>query len=175
VIIRAANPLDAAAIAAIYAPHVLDGTATFELVPPDTHQMMARMAAGGGLYPWLVAEDGGSVLGYAYAAPFHSREAYRWAVETSVYVAPRAQGRGVGRALYGALLDGLTAQGFTLAVGRLALPNPASVALHEAMGFRAAGVLPGAGYKFGQWIDVGLWQRALAVPADPPAEPQPPR
>jgi L-amino acid N-acyltransferase YncA len=170
--LRPAGPADAGAIAAIYAPQVLSGTATFEQVPPDMPAMLARMAASGGLYPWLVAVADDLLLGYAYAAAFHPREAYRWAVETSVYVAEAAQRRGVGRRLYGALIDTLCAQGFTQAIARISLPGEASVALHEAVGFRPAGVTRAAGYKNGQWIDVGLWQRPLAEPADPPAEPR---
>lgn len=161
--VRAAHPGDAGAIAAIYGAEVTGGTATFETVPPDTGEMLARMAASGGRLPWLVAALDGSVAGYAYAAPFHFRTAYERTVETSVYVAADLQGRGVGRRLYAALIDALVAGGFAQAIGRIALPHPASVALHEALGFRAAGILTGVGYKHGRWIDVGFWQRPLTV------------
>jgi L-amino acid N-acyltransferase YncA len=173
--IRAAEPHDAGAIAAIYAPHVLVGTASFEMAAPDAALIGERMAGAGGLFPWLVATTGGAdggVLGYAYASAFHPREAYRWTVETSVYVADVAQRQGAGRLLYEALVDTLAAQGFTQAIARIALPNPGSIALHEASGFRRAGVLRETGYKNGQWIDVGFWQRELAEPATPPAEPR---
>ncbi|MDP1027341.1 N-acetyltransferase family protein [Sphingomonas sp. KR1UV-12] len=174
--IRAAAPQDAAAIAAIYAPHVLVGTASFEEQAPDGRAMARRMAASEGLYPWLVAtqgEDAGGVIAYAYASAFHARTAYRWTVETTVYVADAAQRRGAGRLVYKALVDTLSTQGFTQAVARIALPNEGSIALHEAVGFRRAGVQREVGYKFGQWIDVGLWQRELAEPSTPPAEPRP--
>ena len=173
--IRAATPDDAAAIAAIYAPSVLVGTASFEEQAPDARAMRTRMAASDGLYPWIVATQGeasGGVLAYAYATAFHARAAYRWTVETTVYVADAAQRRGAGRLVYEALVDTLTVQGFTQGIARIALPNEGSIALHEAVGFRRAGVQREVGYKLGQWIDVGLWQRGLAEPAAPPAEPR---
>lgn len=176
--IRAARADDAAAIAAIYAPHVLAGTSSFEVEAPDTRQMKTRMAASDGLYPWLVAtvsEQGGGedgVLGYAYATKFRDRPAYAHAVETSIYVADVAQRQGAGRLLYEALIDTLRAQGFTQAVGTIALPNDNSIALHEQVGFRRAGVFREVGYKLGRWIDVGYWQCELADAATPP---QPPR
>lgn len=173
--IRAAVPEDADAIAAIYAPHVLVGTASFEEQAPDAREMAERITAGAGRFPWLVATQGeaaGGVLAYAYATAFHTRPAYRWAVETTVYVADAAQRQGAGRLLYQVLIDTLTAQGFTQAIARIALPNNASIALHEAVGFRRAGVQRAVGYKRGQWIDVGLWQRALAEHLASPAEPR---
>lgn len=173
--LRAARPDDAAAVAAIYAPHVLVGVASFETEVPDARAMRTRMAAGDGLYPWLVATSGeetGGVLAYAYASEFAARPAYRWAVETTVYVADAAQRQGAGRLLYEALIDTLRAQGFTQAIGRIALPNQGSIALHESIGFRRAGVFREVGWKHGRWIDVGQWQCELAEPATPPAEPQ---
>ena len=180
--IRAATPDDAAAIAAIYAPHVLVGTASFETEAPDARQMRTRMAASEGLYPWLVATigggggagggTGGGVLGYAYATRFHQREAYRWTVEATICVADVAQRQGAGRLLYEALIDTLRAQGFTQAIGRVALPNEGSIALHEQVGFRRAGVYREVGYKHGRWIDVGTWQCELNEPAVPPEEPR---
>jgi phosphinothricin acetyltransferase len=174
--IRAATPDDAAAIAAIYAPHVLTGTATFEIEPPDTRTMRTRMAAGDGLYPWIVATtgeaEGGGVIAYAYATRFRDRPAYRYVVETSIYVADTAQRQGAGRLLYQALIDTLRAQGFVHALGALALPNDASIKLHETVGFRRTGVYREVGFKHGQWIDVGIWQRALNEPVIPPVEPR---
>lgn len=178
--LRPARPEDAAAIAAIYAPHVLAGTVSFETDAPDARTMRHRMAASDGLYPWIVATvtdqggggaDGG-VLGYAYATEFSAREAYRWTLETTIYVADVAQRQGLGRLLYEALIDTVRAQGFTQAIGRIALPNPGSISLHEAVGFRRAGVFREIGYKHGQWIDVGYWQCELAEAASPPAEPR---
>jgi L-amino acid N-acyltransferase YncA len=177
--LRPARPDDAAAVAAIYAPHVLADTVSFETQAPDAAAMRERMAASEGLYPWIVAgpadadgtaQDG--VLGYAYATQFSPREAYRWAVETTIYVADVAQRQGLGRLLYGALIDTLRAQGFTQAIGRIALPNDRSIALHEAVGFRRAGVFREIGWKHGQWIDVGYWQCALAEPLAQPPEPR---
>lgn len=159
--IRPARPADAGAIAAIYAPYVLTGTISFEVEAPDAGVIAARMAAAGDLYPWLVAEEDGTVLAYAYASPFNARGAYRWAVETTIYVAEGGQRRGLGRRLYAALLDGLAAQGFTQAIGRISLPNPGSLALHAALGFAEVGVQKDIGWKAGRWVDVVLWQRAL--------------
>lgn len=177
--IRAAAPADAAAIAAIYAPHVLSGTASFEIEAPDARAMRTRMAASEGLYPWIVAtngdsttEAGGGVLAYAYATRFRERPAYRYVVETSIYVSGTVQRQGAGRLLYEALIDTLRAQGFTQAIGAIALPNDGSIGLHEAVGFRRAGVYREVGYKLGQWIDVGLWQCELNDSAVPPVEPK---
>lgn len=173
--IRAAEPADAAAIAAIYAPHVLTGTVSFEIEPPDARTMRTRMAASDGLYPWLVVTNGepeGGVLGYAYATKYRERPAYRYVVETSIYVVETAQRQGAGRLLYKALIDTLRAQGFVHAIGMLALPNEASIALHESVGFRRGGVFREVGYKHGQWMDVGIWQRELNDPQVPPVEPR---
>ena len=165
--IRPARADDAAAIAAVYAPYVTDCVVSFELEPPDAAEMARRMAAGGERHPWLVAEEGGRMLGYAYASAFRARPAYDWAAETTVYLADDAQERGVGRALYDHLLARLTAAGFTQAVAIIALPNDASVRLHERLGFSAIGVNPAVGWKHGRWIDVGMWQRALAATPGP--------
>ena len=166
-LVRPARAGDAAAIAAVYAPYVTDGTVSFELDPPDAAEMARRMAAGGGRHPWLVAEEVGAVLGYAYASTFRPRSAYDWAVETTIYVAADAHGRGIGQALYANLLARLTEAGFTQAVAIIALPNDASVRLHERLGFALVGVNPAVGYKAGRWIDVGMWQRALAATPGP--------
>jgi phosphinothricin acetyltransferase len=176
--IRPAIAADAAAIAAIYAPYVLSGTVSFETEAPDTRQMRARMAASDGLYPWIVATsgddgDGAGVLAYAYATRFRDRPAYRYVVETSIYVAGATRGQGVGRLLYEALVDTLRAQGFAQAIGVIALPNDSSITLHEAVGFRRAGVYREVGYKQGRWIDVGFWQCELAGSSTPPREPKP--
>ncbi|HEX8574409.1 MAG TPA: GNAT family N-acetyltransferase [Allosphingosinicella sp.] len=173
---RAATPDDAAAIAEIYAPFVTGSAVSFETRPPDEAAIRARIEAGGGLYPWLVAEaEDGSLLGYAYAARFRERPAYRFAVETSVYLRSGESGRGLGRQLYEPLLAGLEDQGFTQAIAAITLPNEASVRLHERLGFERAGIYRQVGWKFGAWHDVGLWQRALAAAGSPPAEPCLPR
>lgn len=174
--IRAARPEDAAAIAAIYAPFVETGTISFELEPPDSRSMRNRMTSSEGLYPWIVATNGdaeGGVLAYAYATKFRDRPAYRYVVETSIYVAGQGQQQGVGRLLYEALIDTLRQQGFTQAIGAIALPNDASIKLHEAVGFRRAGVYREVGFKQGRWVDVGLWQCELNESEVPPVEPKP--
>lgn len=172
--LRAATPADAAALAAIYAPYVTGSAITFELEAPDAAEMRARMEAVAGRYPWIVAEAGdGRLAGYAYACPFRARAAYRFAVETTLYLAPEATGRGLGTALYRPLLETLEAQGFTQAIAAIALPNEASVRLHERLGFAHAGTYAQVGYKLGRWLDVGLWQRALAPVGEAPREPLP--
>lgn len=174
--LRAAAPEDAAAIAAIYAPYVLTDTATFEIEPPDTRQMRTRMAASDGLYPWIVATNGdaeGGVLGFAYATRFRDRPAYRYVVETTIYISAAMQGQGAGRLLYEALVDTLRAQGFTQAIAGISLPNDGSIRLHESVGFRRAGVYREVGFKHDRWIDVGIWQCELNEPSVPPVEPKP--
>jgi phosphinothricin acetyltransferase len=165
--------MDAAAIAEIYAPFVTASTISFEMEPPDEAAMRGRIEAVLATHPWLVAEEdeGGRILGYAYASPFRPRPAYRFAVETSVYLRAEAQGKGIARGLYEALLDILARQGFVHAIAAITLPNPASVRLHEQLGFEPSGTYREIGYKMGGWHDVGLWQRALAEPSDPPREP----
>ena len=174
--LRAATHDDAAAIADIYAPFVRASAVSFETEPPGAEAMRARIEAGGTFYPWLAGEAGdGTLLGYAYAARFRDRPAYRFTVETSVYLRAEAGGRGLGRQLYEPLLATLEAQGFTQAIAAITLPNAASVRLHERLGFAPAGIYRQVGWKLGGWHDVGLWQRALARPANPPEEPRPHR
>lgn len=161
--VRQATAADAAAIAAIYAPAVLHGTASYEEEPPDAAEMARRVAEvqGKGL-PWLVAAEGDRVLGYAYASPFRTRPAYRFTIENSVYVAEGAQGRGVGRRLMQELLERCRALGFRKVVAVIGdRRNEGSVQLHRSLGFAEAGVLPGIGVKFGQELDLMLMVRAL--------------
>lgn len=172
--IRLASEADAAAIRDLYAPFVETTTVSFELVPPPVDEMARRIAARQDTHPWLLAEDGGRILGYAYAGPFSARPAYLWSVEASVYIDKSAQRRGVGRALYAALLGLLGAQGYHRAFAGISLPNPASVGLHEAMGFSPVGVYRAVGWKFGRWHDVGWWQRTLPG-VGPDDVPEPPR
>lgn len=177
-LIRAADPdRDARPCAAIYAPSVQGSAISFEDVAPDAAEMSARIAATRVDRPWLVAELDGTVAGYAYASRHRERAAYRWASDVSVYVSDAHRRRGVARALYRALLERLAGQGMRIACAGIALPNPASVALHESLGFRPVGVYRSIGFKLGRWWDVGWWQLALG-PADaddrPPTEPRPP-
>jgi phosphinothricin acetyltransferase len=160
--IRTASEADAGEIAAIYAPFVRDTAISMEETPPSAAEMAERIRACLPTWPWLVAEDEAGVAGYAYASQHRSRPAYRWSVDAAVYVAPRAHRRGVGRALYLALFEILTRQGFHAAWAGVALPNPASVGLHEAVGFEPVGVYREAGFKFGRWWDVAWFRRALA-------------
>ena len=172
--LRAATVNDAAALADIYAPYVTGSAVSFETEAPGEAAFRARIEGAGKLYPWLVAEEeDGTILGYAYAARFRDRPAYRFVVETSVYLRAGASGRGLGRRLYEPLLAGLEAQGFTQAIAAITLPNEASVRLHERLGFERAGTYRQVGWKLGAWHDVGLWQKPLAKAADPPREPAP--
>lgn len=167
--IRLATERDAAAIAGIYGPYVEQAHFTFEEVPPDAAEIAARMANP--MHRWLVAEENGLVLGYASTSPMRNRAAYRWSVETGIYLAPDAQGRGLGYQLLGAHLRLLEGQGFVTAVAGIALPNEASVRLHEKLGFALSGVERGVGFKLGRWVDVARWQRDLAPRTSTPAEP----
>lgn len=168
--IRAATAGDAAAVAAVYAPYVESTIVSFEDKPPDAAEMLARMTTRPRL-PWLVATEGGSVTGYAYASVHKSRAGYRWSADVSVYLAAGVQRRGVGRALYDQLLASLRDLGYVNAYGGIALPNPASVGLHEAMGFRPVGIYSGVGFKLGRWVDVGWWHLPLREPPAQPHEP----
>ena len=170
-IARLAEERDAPALAAIYAPAVIERATSFELVPPSAAEMAARVAAVAAHYPWLVAEDGGKVLGFAYASRHRDRAAYAWSVDVSVYVHPDAHRRGIGRGLYRVLLRVLELQGFRRAYAGATLPNPASVGLHEAMGFRPIGVYEAVGHKFGRWHDVAWFGRPLAPLSADPAPP----
>lgn len=175
-LIRDADPrTDAAACAAIYAPFVADTPVSFEEHPPDAHAMAERMTATMRTHPWVVAEIEGIVAGYAYASSHRVRPAYRWATDVGIYVAANRRGQGVGRALYDALLDLLTRQGFHSACAGITLPNAASVALHESVGFAPVGVYRQIGFKAGSWHDVSWWQRRLTkTGSQPPRPPGPP-
>jgi phosphinothricin acetyltransferase len=160
--IRPVQPKDAQAIAAIYRHYVLNTTVSFEEVPPDAEEMARRLQAvqANGL-PWLVAELDGEVVGYAYATKWKERSAYRFSVETSVYLDQAARGKGLGSALYGKLVELLQASGVHALIGGIAQPNEASVRLHEKFGFEQVAMFRQAGRKFDNWVDVGYWQRLL--------------
>lgn len=173
-VIRLATPADADAVAAIYGPYCTDSRISFEEVAPDPAEMARRIAGERpGYHPWFLAEEDDAILGYAASSPFRTRPAYRWSVETGIYLAPAAQGRGLGRTLLETMLAALERQGYVSAIGAIALPNPASVALHERLGFGQVGAYRGTGFKQGQWLDVGLWQKDLATRSERPAEPLP--
>lgn len=160
-IIRPAGPDDAAACAAIYAPHVADSWVSFELEAPDAGEMAHRIADYGASHAWLVAERDGDVLGYAYGSPHRTRAAYASSCDVAIYVSATCPRVGVGRALYGDLLARLKARGLHAAFAGIALPNPASIALHETCGFTPVGIYREVGWKMGAWRDVGWWQRVL--------------
>ncbi|MEU4190883.1 N-acetyltransferase family protein [Kribbella sp. NPDC026611] len=167
--IRDASAADAAACAAIYAPYVTGTAITFELDPPSAAEMADRIAAA---HDWVVLEEGGRVVGYAYAGPLKARAAYRWSCEVSVYLEQGRRRTGGGRALYEALFERLTERGYRTAVAGMTLPNDASEGLHKALGFEPIGTYRNIGWKLDRWHDVAWMQRPLAVLPDPPAEPR---
>lgn len=170
--IRLASSGDASAIAAIYAPYCDGSVVSFEQVAPTAEQMAQRIATVMAQRPWIVLEDDGAVAGYAYAAPHNERWAYRWSVNTAIYINRAHQRRGAGRALYTTLFDLLRRLGYYKAVAGITVPNPASVGLHEAMGFELVGVYRDIGHKLGAWRDVAWYQMQLQPV---PPEPQEPR
>jgi L-amino acid N-acyltransferase YncA len=169
--VRDASERDAAACAAIYAPYVTGTAISFEAEPPSPAEMAERIGASSRRHAWLVLEQQDRVVGYAYGAPLHSRAAYRWSCEVSVYLELGRRRSGGGRMLYSALLPRLAARGFRMALAGMTLPNDASVGLHRAMGFEEIGTYRRIGFKHGAWHDVAWTQRALGDGEDPPAEP----
>ncbi len=166
--LRIATGDDACGVAEIYGPIVASSPISFEIDPPDEQEMRRRIQETLAGYPWLVCEHDRQVAGYAYASGHRARAAYQWSVNTSVYVHPAFQRRGIGRALYQSLFNVLVAQGFVNAYAGITLPNAGSVRLHESAGFQPVGVYRQTGFKNGQWYDVGWWQRSLQpVPAVP--------
>lgn len=170
ILIRPATFADIPAITAIYAPAVLHGTASFELEPPDDAEMRRRMdairAAG---YPYLVSEMNGTVAGYAYVNTYRARPAYRFTVEDSVYVAPVAQGHGIGRLLLAELIAASEQRGYRQIIAVIGDSNqPASIALHSAAGFTFSGTLHAVGFKFGRWLDSILMQRPIGPGGEVP-------
>lgn len=157
--IRSATQDDAAAIAHIYNHYVVDTSVTFETAPVAAEDMAQRISETlGASLPWLVAEQAGLVVGYAYASKWKGRCAYRFAVESTVYLAPGQTGKGFGRLLYPALIDALRARSMHTVIGGIALPNDPSVRLHEHLGFRKVAHFEQVGYKQERWVDVGYWQ-----------------
>jgi phosphinothricin acetyltransferase len=160
--IRAATTDDAEAIAAIYNHYVLNTTVTFEeaaVAPAEMAQRIADLLAGG--LPWLVATSADAVVAYAYASKWRVRHAYRFSVESTVYVDAGWHGQGIGGALYAELLRQLARAGYHLVIGGIAMPNDASVRLHEKHGFEKVAQFCEVGFKFGRWLDVGYWQKTL--------------
>jgi len=170
--VRDASEHDGEACAAIYAPYVTNTAITFEIDPPLSVEMSARIAAAVRTHAWVVLEDEGRVVGYAYGGPYKSRSAYRWSCEVSVYLEHDRQRTGGGRALYDALFLRLAERGFRTAVAGMTLPNDASVGLHHAMGFEPVGTYRRIGWKHNAWHDVAWAQRTIATGQDPPADPR---
>jgi phosphinothricin acetyltransferase len=159
--IRPCTAADGAAICEIYNHYVRETVVTFEEAPVSVPEMAQRIGDVTARFPWLVAEDGKAIVGYAYATPWKPRSAYRLSVESTVYVAPGERSRGVGTALYRELLEALRELGVHCAVGGIALPNAASIALHEKLGFKKIGQFVEIGRKFDRWVDVGYWELIL--------------
>lgn len=168
---RRAQPGDAAAIAAIYAPFVTDSAVSFETDPPDTAEIARRIAEIGGKYPWLVADDGGRVVGYAYGSQHSARAAYGWSADVSIYLHPDYRRQGLGRRLYGVLFPILERQGFRSLYAGATVPNAGSVALHRAMGMTEVGVYRNVGFKLGAWHDVIWLGMSFSDPRAPTAPP----
>ncbi|HET9074734.1 MAG TPA: GNAT family N-acetyltransferase [Solirubrobacteraceae bacterium] len=175
--IRRADPArDAAACVEIYRPFVVDSAVSFDITPPTPEEFAEKIARVSQTHAFLVADDDGTVAGYAYSAPYRERAAYRWSAEVSVYVHADYRGRGVGRRLYDVLLDLMRRQGLRTAIAGITQPNPASMALHEACGFTSVGIFERIGFKAGAWRDVAFLALELHDDADlgqPPEDPRP--
>lgn len=171
--LRIATPGDAQELLAIYMPYVTGSCYTFETEPPTVEQFRERMRGIQSFFPYLVLEESGELLGYAYAHFFHERRAYQWLCETTIYVREDCRRRGCASQLYGALLRILAAQGFCDAVAVLGCPNEPSERFHERMGFSLAMTYEGAGYKQGMWHDVKYYVRRLNPRKDQPCDPVP--
>ena len=169
-VVRRARPEDAVGCQAIYAPYVLETVISLEEDPPSVPEMRDRITAALATHDWLVLEESGGIVGYAYGGPYRDRAAYRWACEVSVYVELGRRRTGAGRLLYDALFPLLVDRGYLTAVAGMTMPNPASVGLHRSLGFGAVGTWRRVGWKFGAWHDVHWMQRHLAPPSEPPAE-----
>ncbi|MBN1406216.1 MAG: N-acetyltransferase [Calditrichaceae bacterium] len=158
--IRDANINDAAEICDIYNPYILNSTISFETEPVTETEMAARIS-GNGKLPWLVYQEDDKILGYAYATKWRIRQAYRYSVESAVYIDSEETGRGIGTLLYTELIKRLISMNIHAVIGGIALPNPASIALHEKFGFEKVTHFKEVGFKFNQWIDVGYWELIL--------------
>jgi L-amino acid N-acyltransferase YncA len=169
--IRSAEAQDARAIRDIYAPFVAETATSFEVTVPDVSEMERRISDSRGQYPWLVFEGDAKVLGYAYASSHRQRKAYQWCVDVSVYISDEARNCGAGKALYGALFEMLRRQGYINAYAGITLPNPASVRLHECLGFVLVGTYSRVGFKLGRWHDVGWFHLRLQEALPPVPEP----
>jgi phosphinothricin acetyltransferase len=171
-LIRLATPADAAQLAEIYRPVVLGTVISFEVVPPSVVEMERRVRTTLATHPWLVLERKGEIAGYACASRHRERAAYQWSVDVSVYVGEAHRRSGAGSALYRSLFEALRLQGFYTAHAGITLPNAASVALHESLGFVPVGIYRSVGFKLGAWHDTGWWQLPLRAREGTPAPPR---
>jgi L-amino acid N-acyltransferase YncA len=167
--IRVATPADAAAVLEIYGPFCDDSPITFETERPAIAEVENRIRKINERFPWLICEKDDQVLGYAYAGPHRDRAAYRWSVDVAIYISGNHRGVGIGTALYTVLLELLRIQGYFKAYAGITLPNPASVRVHQRLGFSLIGIYKQVGYKAGAWHDVAWWDLSLQ-PADHPPE-----
>jgi L-amino acid N-acyltransferase YncA len=165
--IRAARAQDAERMLEIYKPYVMETPVSLETEVPSLEEFCARLAEREGKFPWIVLEKNNEILGYAYASPFKSRRAYDWSVEATVYVKRGHHRSGIGKALYAALLEIIKKQGVINVFGVITLPNEGSIGLHEHFGFVSIGKFKDAGFKMGQWWDVGCWQLQFEKPKVP--------
>lgn len=170
---RLATEKDSAAVAAIYAPYVLDSVISFESIPPSAEEFRERIANCLQAHPWLVAEVGDQIAGYAYAGHHSGRAAYNWSADISVYLAPKHHRQGIGRSLYDTLIALLRHQGYHALFAGITLPNPASVAIHTALGMKDVGIYREVGFKFGQWHDVMWMGMAISPSTEPSGKPTP--
>ncbi len=171
--LRVAGADDAARIAEIYRPYVEKTAVTFEETPPGAEEMRSKIDKVGSIFPWLVFEEGGEVLGYAYASRYRERAAYRWSLEDSVYVREDAVGRGIGKALLGSLIELLRELGYVKLYAVITPPNTSSVALHEKFGFVPLCRFRDTAFKHGCWQAIDWMELSLREPAAAPAEPIP--
>jgi phosphinothricin acetyltransferase len=171
--IRRATVDDASAIQRIYAPFVEFTHVSFEEIPPDVAEIEKRIKEGSVKFPWLVAEQNGQVVGYAYASAHRVRASYRWSVDTAIYLDAAFRGQGIGKTLYSRLLETLRSQGFFNAFAGVTLPNRGSIALHESLGFKPIALYENVGYKLGAWHSVRWLCLPLQEPADEVEEPIP--
>jgi phosphinothricin acetyltransferase len=171
--IRLLRPGDAPALREIYRPYVEAGPYSLEYALPSPEEWQARVEGIAAEYPWLVCEQGGKPTGYAYGSRHRARIGYSWAAESSIYLAEEAQGRGIGRVLYEALLGLLRLQGYVQVLAVIGLPNARSLAFHQSLGFAEAGIFRSIGFKAGRWQDTVCLQLALAEPPAAPAFPRP--
>jgi phosphinothricin acetyltransferase len=167
-----ARDADAEQVRDIYAPSCAQTAVSFETTSPTVEEMRGRIHGTLERFPWLVCAASEKIVGYAYARPYRARAAYRWSTDVSVYIGDGWRRLGVGRALYVSLLEALNLLGYYNAYAGIALPNPASVGLHEALGFEPVGVFRGVGFKLGEWQDVGWWHRRLRPLPTTPSEPR---